>query len=358
MSKPRIHFVYSVPRSSRLLRRGVDKAITLSRVVPPLYRTGNDLMIPWRKPIRAPHSISYNLLHALKEHGQVRYYSLYEERTIKLRESDILIGVPAQEPGTMPWQAPNEHTIMTRTLRANPGHKNSYIIMPYSNEPHFVRWADELVRTHGQKLLLLAGKIWFDRWNESPWSNFPIEKKVRLDMGIDAEDYPTVKRRFNPKGKRGYLYIGHTSWYKNISQLEKIAAAMPQHHFGHVGLGRIKGWEQIADFADLDTHFMSKLADRYDCFVNVSSDAQVTTVLEQMCFGFFVACTPESGYDYPSLMPLSMTDTVHNVQQLTAFQDTDESVLLQTTAANRHIAETNHTWKQFSDAVIEFLNLR
>ncbi len=358
MPRPTVHFVYSVPLSGNLIRRGIDKAISLTGVLPPLYRSAHDALIPWRKPIRAPHSISYNLIHALQQHANVRYYSLYEERTITLAPEDILLGVPAQEQGEMPWKAPDERTVMVRTLRRYPEHKNTYIIMPYSNDPHFVRWADELVRSYGKRLLLFSGRIWFDQWNDSPWSTYPIERKVRLEMGIDATDYPLVKHTFNPKGDRGYLYIGHTSWYKNIEQLEKIAAAMPGYKFGHVGLGTIHGWTKIADFADLDEVFMGKLAQEYDCFVNVSCDAQVTTVLEQMCFGMYVACTPESGYDYPSLMQLSMHDTEHNVRLLTAFQSMDETSILEATSANRRTAETKHTWKQCTDTVIDFLGLR
>lgn len=357
MGKRTVHLVYSVPRSSNIVRRAVDKGINVSGFLPPLYRTSNDLFIPWRKPIRAPHSISYHLLHALKDKANVRYYSLYEKRTIELKDDDVLIGVPAQEPGPLPWKRPDESTVMVRTLKKYPKHKHTYLLMPYSNDPYFMRWADDLVREYGKRLLLLSGKIWFDEWNKSPWSHYAIERKIRLTMGVNVEDYPQIKTSFNPKGRRGFLYIGHTSWYKNIAQLEKIAVALPEYTFGHVGLGTIPGWKQIADFADLNEEFMTALAKDYDCFVNVSCDAQVTTVLEQMCFGMYVACTPESGYEYDTLMRLDMNNTDHNVEQLKAFQSMDETELRNTTQRNRQIVEEKHTWKQFCDDVLTFVNL-
>lgn len=358
IKKPVVHFIYTVPRSENFFRRVIDKIINTSGFLPPLYRYGNDFLIPWRKPVRAPHSISKNLLCALKKHARVKYYCMYEKRTIRLKDSDILLGVPAQEHSKMPWEKPDEKTIMVRTLKKNPKHKKSFIIMPYSNEPEYVRWADNLIKQYGKNLLLISGQIWLDQWNDSPWSKYSVERKVRVEMGIDPKHYPKVKTTFNKKGKRGFLYIGHTSWYKNTKQLEEIAKKMPGYTFGHVGLGKIEGWKKISEFADLNEEFMSNLSRDYDCFVNVSRDAQVTTVLEQMCFGMFVACTPESGYDYPTLMKLDTDNTDNNVKQLIKFQEMDEEAILQITKKNRETAEKYNSWKQFCDTVLNFLEIK
>lgn len=326
--------------------------------MPPLYRSGNDLFIPWRQPIRAPHSITYHLLHEFKKFGKVKYYSLYEHRVIDLKPDDILIGLPSQDHGDMPWKKPDDASVMAQTMKKYPDHKQAYIIMPYSNDPLFVGWANEFVMNHGKNLLLLSGKIWFNNWEDSPWKNFPIQQKVRVDMGIEPIDYPAVKKTFNSKGRRGFLYVGHTSWYKNTPQLAKIAAAMPEFRFGHVGLGTIPGWDQISDFADLNAEFMEKICKTYDCFVNVSWDAQVTTVLEQMCFGLTVACTPESGYECPYLLPLDIHDTDHNTKILREFQQTDEQKLLEIGRLNRQYAIDHHSWKQFTDTVVQFIGLK
>ena len=159
-----IHFVYTVPRSSHIVRRVIDKCINVSGFLPPLYRTGHNIFIPWRHPIRAPHSISFHLLQEFKKFGKVRYYSVYERRTINLKPNDILIGVPAQDDSELPWKKPDRNSIMVRTLKKYPDHPQTYIIMPYSNDPLFVGWASETIKNYGKNLILLAGKFWFDNW--------------------------------------------------------------------------------------------------------------------------------------------------------------------------------------------------
>lgn len=355
-----IHFVYSVPHSSGMVRRIIDKLIAKTKIIAPLYRNGNDFLIPWRKPVRAPHSISYNLLHELKKFGKVKFYSLYEDTTCELGEDDILIGVPAQDQNAIPWERPDYNTVFVKTLRKYPAHKNLYMLIPYSNEPQYLRWTNELIETHGKNLnlALIGGKIWFDNWSQSPWKDYAIKSKVRVDMAISPNDYPLVKKTFNPKGRRGFLYIGSASWYKNVAQLEKIAVLMPQIEFGHVGSGTITGWKKIADFADLNEEFMSKMSGQYDFFVNVSRDAQVTTVLEQMCFGLVVACTPESGYLCPSLISLSTDDTERNVEILKQLQDRNEEELFDIQRKNREYVVQHHSWKQFTDTVVSFLGFK
>lgn len=358
MSKT-IHFVYSVPRPSNIIWRGINKLISKTNIIPPLCRNGNDLFIPWRKPVRAPHSISYNLLHELKRHGKVKFYSMYENTVCGLKEDDILIGVPSQDHSTVPWVKPDYNTVFIKTLQKYPYHKHLYMLIPYSNEPQYLSWANELIEKYGRNLnlALLGGKIWLDNWDKSPWKGYPIKRKIRLDMGIDALSYPVIKKKFNPKGKRGFFYVGSALWYKNIPQLEKIAEQMPGYTFGYVGGGPIKGWEQIASFVDLNEEFMSEISKKYDFFINVSRDAQVTTVLEQMCFGMVVACTPESGYVCPSLIPLTTDDTAYNVEALKKLQYMDENDLLEIARRNRGYAISHHSWKQFTDAVLSFVGL-
>jgi glycosyltransferase involved in cell wall biosynthesis len=356
-----IHFIYTVPRGDTLTRRIIDRAIAMLRIIPPLHRWGIDMLIPWRTPIRAPHSISYHLLHALKAYGReagyrVRFYSMYEKGVCPMKEGDILIATPKQK-GSLgtPTDSPDHDSITWRTLEAYPRHKK-YIIMPYANDVQLVSWCKELMQKHGEHVIFLAGKIWMDQWDRSPLRDTGIKNILRLDMGIDLAEYPMVKTHFNPKGKRKYLYIGHTAWYKNTAELEHIAAMMPDFEGGHIGNGTIRGWKKIADFADLTPAFMERIAKEYDIFVNTSTgDAQVTTVLEQMCFGFAVACTPESGYAYPSLFKLSTHDTAENIRVLTMIQTMDEQELLARAKENREIARTTHSWKRFCDQVIDFI---
>lgn len=208
-------------------------------------------------------------------------------------------------------------------------------------------------------MLVGGSEIWARDWQaKSPFADLGDLRKTHLIMGIDAEDYPRVKQSFNPSGKRGYLYIGHTSWYKNTKELERIAESLPGYEFGHIGAGEIKGWKKIADFASLTPQFMSEIAKKYDFFVNVSTaDPGATTILEQMCFGFVVACTPETGYEHPSLLRLSTNDTDSNVKILEDLQSLPAEELLKIATANRMVAMEKHSWGQFTKSALDFMGL-
>ncbi|MEK7650688.1 MAG: hypothetical protein AAB364_02370 [Patescibacteria group bacterium] len=359
MSKPIIHFAYTVPGSSHFWRRALDRFIRLVHLQP-LHRGGHELLIPWQRPIRAPHSISYNLLHALKERGAVRFYSLFERTVARLGAGDIFIGQPAPLGGFSSSGSSTDDplSVTSRTIRKYSG-RRTFLIMPYNHDPLYVSWARGLLSQPIEGLILVGGDIWQRDWDEkSPFRDLPIKRRINVNMGIEPDDYPLVKKSFNPVGQRKYLYIGHTSWSKNTRELENIARAIPNFQGGHIGGGTIKGWKKLADFVALTPQFMSKIAEEYDIFVNVSTaDAQATTILEQMCFGLVVACTPESGYDHPSLIKLSTTDTNYNVSALQKLQQAPEVELLSLSRQNRLIAETEHSWEKFCTTVINFVGL-
>ncbi len=350
-----LHFIYTVPRGN-IFHRGLNKFALSTAFFPPPYRSGSDLLIPWKHPIRAPHSISHHLLHALKEEFKVKFYSLYEHGVCDTLPGDIVLAQPAPELPHNPPRSIDKHSITYRTFEEKSG-IIKIIIMPYSHDPLYTAWWSEFVRDYGRNCIFISGKHWFDTWNESPFRDFPIQNRMRMDMGIDLTDYPRVKRRYNPPGKRGFLYIGHTSWYKNTPELERIAAAMPGYRYGHIGGGKIEGWSKIADFADLTPAFMRTVAEEYDIFVNTSTaDPQVTTVLECMAMGFLVAATPESGYHYPSLHGFSTTDTAANCTVLQALQYMKEGEIEREVAENISLLAKNHSWERISSEVIRFIH--
>jgi len=359
MTKGTIHFVYTVPSGSNLVRRGVDKALRLSHV-PPLHRLGIDALIPWQWPIRAPHSISYHVLHALQSIGRVRFYSIYEKGRINLGESDIFVGQPVPLGGFSYTGRPDcddPDSVTSATLRHYAGSRHKKILMmPYANDAMLVGWAKDLAKRYVSGLILIGGEIWTRNWSETPFGSIDIGKTIRLDMGIDLHDYPIVKTSFNAPGERGYLYIGHTGWYKNTAELERIAARMPGARFSHIGAGEIRGWKKISGFAKLTPAYMAQIAEKHDIFVSTSTaDAQATTVLEQMCFGLAVASTPESGYEHPSIIRLHTHDTDANVRALANLQSAPTSELVSRVKQNRIAAATTHSWKLFCEKTIRFV---
>lgn len=361
MSRPTIHLVFTVPLGANIIRRGIDKVIRLAHLTP-LHRWGNDSLIPWQKPIRSVHAITYHLLHAFKALGYpVRLYSLYEHTVCQMKSGDIFIGLPLPVAGFGETRSGTDDrsSVTSRTIREYPHHRN-FIIMPYTHDPLYVNWTKDLVRANARQgggAIFIGGDIWKRNWGKSPYADITFVKKEHVMMGIDPRDYPPVKKSFNPRGQRKYLYIGHTAWYKNTKELENLATSLPNFSGAHLGEGKIKGWDNLG-FASLTPPFVSKLAKEYDIFINVSTaDPQATTILEQMCFGFVVACTPETGYEYPSLVKLSTDNTAANIRILQTLQFADEKELLVLTSQNRKIAETEHTWKKFCATVLNFMNV-
>lgn len=362
--KPVVHLAYAVPLGKTLIRRAVDKAIRLTGVTP-LYRKANDTFIPWQHPVRAPHSITRNLLKGIRSRGyDVRLYSLYEHTVASVGPNDIFIGFPLPSEGLGATRSATDDRgcVTSRTIRAYPSARN-FILMPYAHDAQYSLYARDLIQENnnvGGGAIFIGGKIWERDWDiKSPLSDLgAIRKKHITEMGIDAAEYSFVKRNFNPRGKRKYLYIGHTAWYKNTTELERIAAAMPEYHFAHIGGGEVAGWKKLANFASLTPEFMKKLAEEYDIFVNVSTaDPQATTIVEQMCFGFAIACTPETGYEYQMITELRTNDTEYNVRALLELQNADEADLLTRGRENRKIVEEKHGWTQFTDKVLDFAGI-
>jgi len=361
MRKPTIHFVFTVPLGANIFRRIVDKVIKILKITP-LHRFGIDFLIPWQRPIRSVHAISYNLLHAFKQKGyKVRLYSLYEHTVANMNPGDIFIGLPLPAGGMGATRSNDDdrQSVTSRTIREFPNNKN-FIIMPYSHDETYANWTKSLVRDNAKQgggAIFIGGPIWERDWSKSPYRDIDLNKKTHVIMGIDPNDYPRVKIQFNPKGKRRFLYIGHTAWYKNTVELERIASRIPNFEGLHIGEGEVKGWKNMR-FASLTPAFMSKIAEEYDFFLSVSTaDPQATTILEQMCFGFVIASTPETGYEYSSLIKLSTNNTEQNIQILNELQQKDESELLEIAKENRKIAEDNQTWSQFCTKIINFVDL-
>lgn len=362
--KPTVHLAYTVPLGATLPRRALDKALATVRF-PPLYRGGQDFLIPWQHPIRAPHSITYNLLRAIKERGySVRLYSFYEHTVAAMKQGDIFIGQPLPLGGHGQTRArmDDPESVTSRTIREHPGVRN-FLLMPYAHDAQYSLFWKDLLRENnkaGGGVLFLGGSIWERDWDtKSPFADLGSLRKVHLTaMGIDPREYPFSKLRFNPKGRRKYLYIGHTAWYKNTAELERIAKRMPEHEFVHIGGGEIRGWKKRSNFAVLTSEYLARLAGEFDIFVNTSTaDPQATTILEQMCVGLVVACTSETGYDYPGLTMLSPHDTEHNVRTLRALQHAEEGDLLARARENRRLVQEKHTWKQFTDKVLDFVGI-
>jgi len=351
MHKPTVHFVYKSPRHSTFFGKVFDKIGLNVSFLLPIWRYGNH--IEWKIPKRHPASASFNILKALKKRGPVKFYDLWERRTARIKKGDLFIGLPLQVYDGRSWDDPSINCVTRRTLEKY--NLEGTIILPYCHDTRYNTSTNGLIDHHGKNLIILSGKYWTDTWDQSPIKSY-VNNLLRVNMGIDPLEYPLIKKKFNPKGRRKYLYIGQTAWYKNTAQLEKIAEMIPGFEGGYISSGEIKGWKKIASWADLTPEYMTRIAEEYDIFVNVStSDPSPATILEHMCFGFAIACTPESSYEYESLTRLHITDTAFNVKQLQEIQNMSESELFTRTMHNRELAISNHNWDDITTKIVNFV---
>jgi hypothetical protein len=354
-----LHLVYAVPYPQRFGYRIINKINQFVNKHTPIYRN-NEACIDWPAPIYAPYSITYNLIQAFKEVMPIKIYDWQEpaSNTAMVGKEDVLLIHPTPNfeewNDNNTWNGINENTVGFSLLnQIDP--KKIFLIVPYTHDAHESPWLTKVFERYVKNVIFICGQIWMDTWHLSPYMKFPLNI-LRVDMALESRQYPLLKKAFNPKGKRKFLYVGTTMSYKNIGQLEQIALHVPGFEGGYISRGNIKGWNKIADYALLSPAYMAELAQEYDFFINCSSgDAQATTILEQMSFGMGVACTPESGYNYPSIFKLHVHDTNFNVQQIENMQNADEDLLTSMALENRAIVSEKHNWQVFSSSIKKFV---
>ncbi|MBI2355168.1 MAG: hypothetical protein HYV06_09090 [Deltaproteobacteria bacterium] len=330
-NKRTLHFVYSTPQG---LADKIIMALFRKRVDHPSWER-----YAWPDPVRAPLSITYQIARHFSSRYRIRLYDLRERTTIEPDKGDILLGHM--------W--PDPQSVMWRSLGAKNFSKR-YVIAPYNHEPRQVLWFRQAVE-QCDKYFAICGKYWIDTFDRSPFRDF-AHKIVHLNMALDARDYPFVKRGFNPPGRRRFFYIGRYGRYgdeKGIGLLERLAGEIPGFAGGYICEGgEIRGWERISAPTRLTPEFIARIAEDYDCFINMSrADAQATTVLEAMSWGFPVACTRESGYADGDLFFLDLEDERGNMETIRKIQGLSERELTEISISNRRAVETRYSWESF-----------
>lgn len=324
-----IHFVYATPYS---LLDKITMRLFKRKLYHPSWSNCN-----WPVPLKAPLSITYQIAKHFSANYRIKLYDLKERINIEPEEGDILLGHA--------W--PDTESVVWKALNSNKFYKK-YMITPYNHDHKQISWAYEAVEKC-DKYFAICGQYWINTFEKSPLIEFK-EKIVRLNMGINTADYPVIKSSFSPPGKRKFFYIGRSGQEKGVDLLEKLVIDCPGFKGGYICAGYdIKGWEKISGPVNLTPDFMRKIADEYDVFINMSrADAQVTTVLESMSWGFPVACTKESGYsEEQNLFYMDLVDWDKNVELVQQIQEMSCQKLEEISRQNRKTVEAKYTWEQF-----------
>ena len=288
-------------------------------------------------------------------------YDLREQVRCKFSSGDVFLGHPS-----FPYQ-PGKKGVTELSLEQSsrpkvfalisPLHCNVDIQTGHINRPYLEAVGRLLERA--DILFAIMGQYWWDRWSESPFAHW-LPKMVRLDMAVDTNLFPRVKKKFNPPGKRGYLYIGRNDPMKGTDFLSSLFAAAGDYPRGWIGSGpEIPGVTRISDNRPLTPDFMKKVADNFDFFVNASAaDPNPTTILESMAWGFPVICTPQSGYYETSYRKnIYLDDLNRSVSVLREMQFADETMLCGIADEARSVVERQYTWDIFVERICKGLGL-
>lgn len=316
--------------------------------------------VAWPVPTGSPYSITRHLAVHLAQYDTVKLYDWSDRKAIRLDPGDLFIFHPTPIAEEMPrpersWTSAEPSSIGVSTLRSNPGCR-AVLIVPYTSETNG-GWLASILKEHRVKVITLCGSFWENAWLASPYKDL-CPGRLRIPMGIEPSHFPNVRSSFNRAGHRSFLYIGHTSYIKNTAQLGKIRAAWPEFRCAHIGFGTIEGIPKVSENTNLTPQFMRSVASTFDFVISTSDlDAQATTMLEAICWGFPIACTPETGFSGPGAVSLSKDDTAANVRALQNLDSAPEADLYGRLKTLRAHVETQHAWTTIAAEIANFLNL-
>jgi len=364
----RCHFVYSVPihldrsisaRIKRKIRSFLNERSIPVGLLSNRQPTNDDFKL-W--PIQSPSENTRNIFRALSAKAPTLLYHLTERVRCQFQPDDIFLGHP-YFPHKEGFFGVTELALKERVrpkivALITPLHCDVKISTDHINKA-YLDDVDKLLPA-ADVLFAIMGEYWWDKWDSSVYSHWK-PKMVRLDMAVDAERYPRIKKIFNPPGKRGYLYIGNSSDpRKGTDYLSQLMGLIGDHPKGWIGSGPdIPNVHRISGNRQLDPVFMAEIAKQYDFFISPAvADPNPTTILESMAWGFPVVCTPQSGYyetDYRK--NIFLDDVAKSVNNLHELQYADERKLMSMADKAREIVVADYSWDKFTSIIIQNLGI-
>ncbi len=344
-----IHFVYASTPGTGAAARLRGKASRLAQAVglPLAYVGDRDALDTSRWPANAPLSITHHVLQALRSLDEVRFYDWKERVVIRNQPDDVLIGHPFPDDLTRAFNRACLQGHFAARVALNPLH--------YGLPEYCQALAPALDAC--DHILGITGPYWFDTWSQGPFARW-TPKITRLDMAIEIGRFPRVKRAFNSPGRRKFLFIGNGGAPKGTHLLSHLfGLTQGRHRCVWIGADRKFPNLERRPVQRLEGAVMERLAAECDVFLTMGvSDANPTTILESMAWGFPVACTPQSGYYKMSeIKELSTTDMAHNLDVLDYFQSAGEGELLKLADQARSLVESRFTFERYTRTVLDTL---
>lgn len=299
------------------------------------------LVYPHRDRISAPDVIGATLATALRAVDDVRTYEVDSFERIRPARGDILLGHAYQF-------AP---TVFRRSVH-QPGWARRILLQPYNGDWEQVGFLDGVI-DHCDLFLTITGRYWFDRIPTTYAARW-FPKMVHVDLAVDRDNFPQVKRNFAPAGQRRILYIGNDHPGKNIPYLSSIARQWGGGTIDWAGRGAPAPHLRQLGFVDFASPAGRVLIADYDFLITAgSADANPTTVLEAMSWGLIPICTPTSGYeDEPGIVNIPPADVAATCAVLDKLQNADDAALTALRQAGEERLTTHFTWQRFVNQVI------
>jgi glycosyltransferase involved in cell wall biosynthesis len=302
------------------------------------------LVYPHGSRVSCPDAIGRNLAIRLRERYHVNLYEWHDRRVIVPGSDDVLLG----HPHPYPW------TCFRRSLK-QPGWQRILIMSPYTHGMDGqVAFIDPLIPL-SDRYLAITGNYWFSTVGSSSFAHW-LPKMVHLDLAVDRNDFPRVKTRFNPPGRRSFVYIGNSLFYKNVGYLSQIAELMKGESeiawIGQEGPG-IPGLKRLG-FLDFNSAHAKEVISQFDFLLTVgNADANPTTIIEAMAWGLIPVCTPQSGYSgYSSIVNVPLNEAPGAVAVLRDLQRRPNQELEGLQQKNWDLLDSHFNWDRFSQQVI------
>jgi hypothetical protein len=299
------------------------------------------LVYPHGPAISCPDAIGRNVGERLKKWFNVKYYDWSDTRVIKPGTDDVLLGHPHAAP----------MTVFRRSARQD-GWRRILVMTPFNaSEVGQVAFLNRIVR-RSDLYLAITGDYWFDQVRNSALVHW-YPKMRQLDIGIDREAFPRLKKKFNPPGHRRFVYIGNASRAKNISYLRSIARLAPQHEVWWIGAEEKEDVIRRVRRLDFSAPASQEFLAHFDFLLTVgSADANPATILEAMAWGLIPACTKESGYTgIPGIFNVPLGDVRGAIAVLDHLQALPEHMLGQLVAENDELLESRFNWDAVTDSI-------
>lgn len=298
------------------------------------------LIYPHNDRISTPDVIGRKLEEFLSKKYEVILYDWDEKTTITPGNNDALVGHPN----------PIQDTVFRNSVKKS-GWRRKLLLCPFVPDARQVSFIDEII-PYCDKYLTITGEYWFAQIKDSPFAHW-LPKMVHMDLAVEKGYFPFIKKTFNPPGKRKFLYIGSLVWFKNVSYLSQLAAALPDIEFSWIGNGYgIKNLKSLG-YQDFKSPDALRLIEEHDFMITVGvSDANPTTILESMAWGLIPVCTRESGYfSFDSIKNIPLNDVLSATRILENLNHMPVAELKKIQELNIGLIDTRFNWKRFSEQV-------